>query len=123
MVLIIFAILAVIGQAINVFVCLALDNIFSPTVGALTFVVMYMLVFAAAWAVRRPHCRAVAAQRCAGERPGNAALRAKQASKQACGSRDRCQPRFASTDCARAPVTNSAKHPPAIAKFFKRWFN
>ena len=29
--------------------CLALDNIFSPTVGALTFVVMYMLVFAAAW--------------------------------------------------------------------------
>ena len=49
MVLIVFAILAVIGQAINVFVCLALDNIFSPTVGALTFVVMYMLVFAAAW--------------------------------------------------------------------------
>ena len=49
MVLIIFVVLAVIGQAINVSLCLALDQMFSPTVGALTFVLLYMLVFAGAW--------------------------------------------------------------------------
>jgi protein-S-isoprenylcysteine O-methyltransferase Ste14 len=49
MVLVVFAILAVIGQVLNVFVCLALDRIFSPAVGGTVFVLGYMLVFAAAW--------------------------------------------------------------------------
>jgi hypothetical protein len=51
MVLVVFAILAVIGQVLNVFLCLALDNIFSPAVGALSFVLLYMLVFAGAWLI------------------------------------------------------------------------
>ena len=49
MVLVVFAILAVIGQVLNVFLCLALDRIFSPAVGGTAFVLGYMLVFAAAW--------------------------------------------------------------------------
>ncbi len=49
MVLVVFAILAVIGQVLNVFVCLELDRIFSPAVGGTVFVLGYMLVFAAAW--------------------------------------------------------------------------
>ena len=70
MVLVVFAILAVIGQVLNVFLCLALDNIFSPAVGALSFVLLYMLVFAGAWliAVRiaerwEPHTEPAQAQR------------------------------------------------------------
>jgi hypothetical protein len=51
MILIVFVVVAVIGQAINVAICLALDEIFSPTVGALAFVLFYMLVFAAAWVI------------------------------------------------------------------------
>jgi uncharacterized membrane protein required for colicin V production len=49
MVLIVFAVLAAIGQAINVAICLVIDKIFSQTVGALSFVVLYMLVFAGVW--------------------------------------------------------------------------
>jgi hypothetical protein len=49
MVLVVFAILAAIGQVLNVFLCLALDQIFSPAVGGTAFVLFYMLVFAAAW--------------------------------------------------------------------------
>lgn len=49
MVLIVFAILAIVGQMLNVVLCLALDQIFNPTVGALSFVMIYMLVFAGAW--------------------------------------------------------------------------
>jgi len=49
MVLAIFAVLAVIGQVLNVFLCLALDQIFSPIVGGTAFVFLYMLVFVAAW--------------------------------------------------------------------------
>ena len=44
-----FAVFAVIGQFLNVLLCLALDQIFSPTVGALAFVALYMVVFAAAY--------------------------------------------------------------------------
>jgi hypothetical protein len=44
-----FAAFAVIGQILNVLLCLLLDEIFSPTVGALAFVVLYMLVFVAAY--------------------------------------------------------------------------
>ena len=49
MVLIVFAVLAIIGQVLNVFFCLALDQIFSPIVGGTAFVGLYMLVFVAAW--------------------------------------------------------------------------
>ena len=49
MVLVVFAAIAVVGQILNVLLCLALDRIFSPMVGALAFVSLYMLVFAAAW--------------------------------------------------------------------------
>jgi hypothetical protein len=35
MILAVFVVLAVIGQALNVALCLALDNIFSPAIGAL----------------------------------------------------------------------------------------
>lgn len=49
MVLVVFAILAIIGQVLNVLLCLALDQIFSPAVGGTAFVFLYMLVFAAAW--------------------------------------------------------------------------
>ena len=49
MVLVVFVIFAAIGQLLNVFLCLAIDQIFSPTIGALSFVVLYMLVFAGAW--------------------------------------------------------------------------
>jgi hypothetical protein len=49
MVLVVFAVLAIIGQVLNVFLCLALDQIFSPAVGGTAFVLGYMLVFAGAW--------------------------------------------------------------------------
>jgi hypothetical protein len=49
MVLVVFAVLAIIGQVLNVFLCLALDQIFSPAIGALGFVLLYILVFAGAW--------------------------------------------------------------------------
>jgi hypothetical protein len=49
MALIVFAIVAVIGQILNVLLCLTLDRIFSPAVGGLAFVLLYMLVFAGAW--------------------------------------------------------------------------
>ena len=49
MVLVVFAVLAIIGQVLNVFLCLALDRIFSPAVGGTAFVLGYMLVFAGAW--------------------------------------------------------------------------
>ena len=51
MALILFAAFAIIGQILNVFVCLAIDRIFSPMVGALAFVILYMFVFAAAWII------------------------------------------------------------------------
>jgi hypothetical protein len=44
-----FAAFAIVGQILNVLLCLALDEIFSPAVGALTFVLLYMLVFVAAY--------------------------------------------------------------------------
>jgi uncharacterized membrane protein len=50
MVLAVFAVLAIIGQVLNVFLCLA-HQIFSPMVGGLAFVFLYMLVFAAAWLI------------------------------------------------------------------------
>ena len=49
MVLIVFVIFAAIGQVLNVLLCLALDEIFSPMVGGLAFVALYMLVFVGAW--------------------------------------------------------------------------
>ena len=49
MVLVVFAVLAIIGQVLNVLLCLALDQIFSPIVGGTAFVFLYMLVFVAAW--------------------------------------------------------------------------
>jgi hypothetical protein len=49
MILVVFAIVAAVGQTLNVLLCLALDRIFSPTVGAFAFVLLYMLVFAGAW--------------------------------------------------------------------------
>jgi hypothetical protein len=49
MILVVFAIVAAVGQILNVLLCLALDRIFSPTVGAFAFVLLYMLVFAGAW--------------------------------------------------------------------------
>jgi hypothetical protein len=44
-----FVAFAVIGQILNVLFCLAIDQIVSPMAGALTFVALYMLVFAAAY--------------------------------------------------------------------------
>ena len=49
MALLVFAGFSIIGQLLNVFLCLAIDRIFSPTIGALSFVLLYMLVFIAAW--------------------------------------------------------------------------
>ena len=49
MVLVVFVALALIGQAVNVAFCLLLDNLISPTVGVLTFVLLYVLVFAGTW--------------------------------------------------------------------------
>ncbi len=51
MILVVFVVLAAIGQALNIALSLALDNIFSPTVGALAFVLLYMGVFAIAWMI------------------------------------------------------------------------
>jgi len=51
MILVVFVVIAVIGQILNVALCLVLDNIFSPTVGALSFVLLYMGVFAIAWMI------------------------------------------------------------------------
>ena len=51
MVLVLFAVITVVLQVANVFLCLALDEIFSPTVGALTFVILYFTIFGVAWLV------------------------------------------------------------------------
>jgi hypothetical protein len=51
MVLAVFVVLAVIGQALNIALSLALDNIFSPAVGAFAFVLLYMGVFAISWMI------------------------------------------------------------------------
>src|SRR4051794_36758183 len=51
MILVVFVVTAVIGQVLNVALCLALDNIFSPTIGALAFVLLYMGVFAISWMI------------------------------------------------------------------------
>ena len=51
MILAVFVVLSVIGQALNVALCLALDKIFSPGIGALAFVLLYMGVFAIAWMI------------------------------------------------------------------------
>jgi hypothetical protein len=51
MILIVFGIVVIIGQALNIALCLALDQIFSPMVGALAFVFLYILVFVGAWMV------------------------------------------------------------------------
>jgi len=44
-----FVVFAIIGQFINIMICLAIDQLVSPMAGALTFVALYMLVFAGAW--------------------------------------------------------------------------
>jgi hypothetical protein len=49
MVLLAFVGFTLMGQLLNVFLCLWLDVLFSPTVGSLTFVVLYALVFVAAY--------------------------------------------------------------------------
>ena len=49
MILVVFGIAVLVGQALNIALCLALDQIFSPVVGALAFVVLYILVFVGAW--------------------------------------------------------------------------
>ena len=51
MILPVFVVLAVIGQALNVALCLAFDKMFSPAIGALAFVLLYMGVFAIAWMI------------------------------------------------------------------------
>jgi len=51
MILAVFVVLSVIGQALNIALCLALDKIFSPTIGAFAFVLLYMGVFAIAWMI------------------------------------------------------------------------
>lgn len=51
MVLAVFVVIAVIGQALNIALCLALDKIFSPTIGALAFVLLWMGVFAISWII------------------------------------------------------------------------
>jgi hypothetical protein len=43
MILIVFGIVVIIGQALNIALCLALDQIFSPMVGALAFVFLYIV--------------------------------------------------------------------------------
>lgn len=49
MVLVVFMALAVVGQLMNIVFCLALDHLINPTVSVLTFVPLYMAVFAGAW--------------------------------------------------------------------------
>jgi hypothetical protein len=49
MALVAFAVFVLIGQFLNVMLCLVLDKIFSQTVGALAFDVLYFLVFGAAY--------------------------------------------------------------------------
>ena len=44
-----FLVFAAIGQVLNVLICLAIDRIFSPMTGALTFVGLYLVVFFLAW--------------------------------------------------------------------------
>jgi len=46
-----FLAFTVVGQIINVLLCLAFDRIFSPTIGALAFVALYILVFVAAYQI------------------------------------------------------------------------
>jgi len=49
MALLAFVVFALIGQVLNVLICLAVDRVFSPMVGALTFVGLYVVVFYVAW--------------------------------------------------------------------------
>ena len=49
MILVVFGTLVIVGQALNILLCLALDQIFSPIVGGLAFVGLYILVFVGAW--------------------------------------------------------------------------
>jgi hypothetical protein len=44
-----FAVFVIVGQVLNVMLCLAIDRMVSPTAGALAFVGLYMLVFVVAW--------------------------------------------------------------------------
>ena len=44
-----FVVFALIGQVLNVLICLAIDRVFSPMTGALTFVGLYLVVFYLAW--------------------------------------------------------------------------
>ena len=49
MILVAFFAFAVIGQILNVLACLAIDQLVSPAVGVLAFVVLYIGVFWIAW--------------------------------------------------------------------------
>jgi hypothetical protein len=49
MALVAFLVFTLIGQILNVFLSLAIDKIYSPAVGVLTFVVLYALVFVVAY--------------------------------------------------------------------------
>jgi hypothetical protein len=50
MILIVFAVVALVGQVLNVLFCLAVESLISSeTVGGLLFVALYLFVFAGAW--------------------------------------------------------------------------
>jgi hypothetical protein len=49
MAIVAFLVFVLIGQALNVFLSLAIDRIYSPAIGVLTFVVLYALVFVVAY--------------------------------------------------------------------------
>jgi hypothetical protein len=49
MILVVFIGLAVVGQLLNVFLCLAIDRMISPAVGVLAFVFLYIVVFWISW--------------------------------------------------------------------------
>ena len=50
MILIVFAVVALVGQVLNVLFCLAVETLISSgTVGGLLFVALYLFVFAGAW--------------------------------------------------------------------------
>jgi hypothetical protein len=49
MAIVAFFVFALIGQVLNIFLSLAIDRIYSPAVGVLTFVVLYALVFVIAY--------------------------------------------------------------------------
>ena len=49
MIIVVFGILVVVGQALNIAFCLLLDQLISPIAGATAFVGLYILVFIGAW--------------------------------------------------------------------------